>query len=174
MSKICTLFRGYYKFRQHLTSFDSIRQCLTSFDSIRFVYCIHRLISPQFDTVRYSFVKVRRILQKLVESQLPSLFHHTNIIPLYQKSKQKSFDKCRQNPHNLLQHTFFEMSRTFHRKFRQIICLINFSQAEFLTAFFDTTIRQNTTQFFDKNFRHDVTRFFDTKFRHYFSTKFFV
>ena len=62
------------------------------------------------------------------------------------------------------------MSRTFHRKFRQIFCLIIFSQAEFLTAFFDTTIRQNTTQFFDNNFRHDVTGFFDTKFRQEFST----
>ena len=63
------------------------------------------------------------------------------------------------------------MSRIFHSKFRQIFCLIIFSQSEFLTAFFDTTIRQNTTQFFDNNFRHDVTRFFDTKFRHYFSTQ---
>ena len=49
--------------------------------------------------------------------------------------------------------------------FRQIFCLIIFSQAEFLTVFFDTTIRQNTTQFFDSIFRHDMTRFFDTIFR---------
>ena len=65
------------------------------------------------------------------------------------------------------------MSRTFHRKFRQIICLINFSQAEFLTAFFDTTIRQNTTEFFDKNFRHDMIIFFDNNFRHKISTVIF-
>ena len=62
------------------------------------------------------------------------------------------------------------MSRTFHRKFRQIFCLIIFSQAEFLTAFFDTTIRQNTTRFFDNNFRHDVTGFFDKNFRQQIST----
>ena len=65
------------------------------------------------------------------------------------------------------------MSRTFHSKFRQIFWLIIFSQAEFLTAFFDTTIRQNTTQFFDKNFRHDMIIFFDKKFRHHFSTVIF-
>ena len=64
------------------------------------------------------------------------------------------------------------MSRTFHSKFRQIFWLIIFSQAEFSSAFFDTTIRQNTTTFFDKIFRHDVTLFFDTKFRHHFSTLF--
>ena len=65
------------------------------------------------------------------------------------------------------------MSSKIVSKFRQIICLINFSQAEFSTAFFDTTIRQNTTQFFDKNFRHDMIIFFDKKFRHHFSTVIF-
>ena len=63
------------------------------------------------------------------------------------------------------------MSSKIVSKFRQIFCLIIFSQAEFLTAFFDTTIRQNTTQFFDKNFRHDMIIFFDTKFRHKISTR---
>ena len=58
------------------------------------------------------------------------------------------------------------MSRTFHSKFRQIFFLINFSQTEFSTAFFDTTIRQNTTQFFDKNFRHYFSTLnFDIIFR---------
>ena len=58
------------------------------------------------------------------------------------------------------------MSRNFYSKFRQIFCLIIFSQAEFLTAFFDTTIRQNTTQFFDIIFRQEIsTQFFDKKFR---------
>lgn len=65
------------------------------------------------------------------------------------------------------------MSSKIVRKFRQIFCLIIFSQAEFLTAFFDTMIRQNTTQFFDTIFRHDMTIFLDKKFRHHFSTRIF-
>ena len=54
----------------------------------------------------------------------------------------------------------------FIASFDKFFCLINFSQTEFLTAFFDTTIRQNTTQFFDKNFRQQISTVnFDIIFR---------
>ena len=70
--------------------FYNLRQSSLRFDNIRIVYCIHGYISPQ----NVSWCQIMKLNVELSEPTFP---FHTNIIPLNQKSKQKLFQKFRQN-----------------------------------------------------------------------------
>ena len=75
--------------------FYKIRQHSTSFDTISIVYCIHQDYSPQN-------VSWCRSLGDFVEFLLTSFFPSLSLYPYIWKLFKESFDKCRQNPHNLL------------------------------------------------------------------------